>query len=199
MIFNRIPPAAHSGAPAACGGAPCGGLACFWLLLLGAGCAAAAPAPPAPESPGTPKRRRSSLWFRAPVWGRARRAGGTSVGGWLRSRGAACGRNSRGGAGAAVCFLQAGHDPRSKNRAPQPGWVQMFPQAGRQTYRYQIHRAGAAAAQPAPRRSSYWFRAPVKGRRRSRGVTSIGWRVGLDHKSNHQDLKPGQGTATRRV
>ena len=41
----------------------------------------------------------------------------------LRSRGAACGRYSRGGAGAAVCFLQAGHDPRSKNRAPQPGGI----------------------------------------------------------------------------
>ena len=31
---------------------------------------------------------------------------GSSPGG-LRSRGASCGRNSRGGAGAAVCFLQA--------------------------------------------------------------------------------------------
>ena len=39
----------------------------------------------------------------------------------LRSRAAACGRNSRSGAGAAVCFLQGRCDARSKNRAPQPG------------------------------------------------------------------------------
>ena len=39
----------------------------------------------------------------------------------LRSRGAVCGRNSRGGAGAAVCFLRGRSDARSKNRAPQPG------------------------------------------------------------------------------
>ena len=41
--------------------------------------------------------------------------------GWLRRRGAACGRNSRAGAGAAVCLLQAGDDPRRKIREPQPG------------------------------------------------------------------------------
>ena len=62
-----------------------------------------------------------------PRQGRGRRPGGSSVGGWLRSRAAACGRYRRGGAGAAVCFLQAGAAPRRKNRAPQPGWVQMFP------------------------------------------------------------------------
>ena len=48
-------------------------------------------------------------------------AGGTSKGGGLRSRAAACGRYRRGGAGAAVCFLQAGSVPRRKNRVPQPG------------------------------------------------------------------------------
>ena len=40
----------------------------------------------------------------------------TSVDGWLRSRAAACGRYRRGGAGAAVCFLQAGTAPRRKKQ-----------------------------------------------------------------------------------
>ena len=56
-----------------------------------------------------------------PRQGRSRRLGATAMGGGLRSRAAACGRNRRGGAGAAVCFLQAGAVPRRKNRAPQPG------------------------------------------------------------------------------
>ena len=38
----------------------------------------------------------------------------------LRSRAAACGRNRRSGAGAAVCFLQGRHDARRKSREPQP-------------------------------------------------------------------------------
>ena len=56
--------------------------------------------------------------------------------GWLRSRGAACGRNSRGGAGAAVCFLRGRDDARSKNRAPQPGAVLQFSQ-GRTAARWE--------------------------------------------------------------
>ena len=53
----------------------------------------------------------------------------------------------------------------------------------------------AVAAQPAPRRSSLRFRAPVKGRRRNRGVTLKGWRVGLDYKSNHQAPTHAESTA----
>ena len=48
---------------------------------------------------------------------------------WLRGRGAACGRNSRGGAGAAVCLLQGRGDTRSKSRVPQPGAALRFLQA----------------------------------------------------------------------
>ena len=56
------------------------------------------------------------------------------------------------------------------------------------TFRHQ--HGGAAAAQPANRRSSLWFRAPVKGRRRSRGVTYKGWGEGFDYKSNAQQFMP---------
>ena len=58
----------------------------------------------------------------------ARSADETGSCGWLRSRGAACGRNSRGGAGAAVCLLQGRDDVRSKSRAPQSGAALQFSQ-----------------------------------------------------------------------
>ena len=43
---------------------------------------------------------------------------------------------------------------------------------------------GCGCKQPAPRRNSFWFRAPVKGRGRRPGVTSIGRWAGIDHKSS---------------
>ena len=46
----------------------------------------------------------------------------------------------RGGAGAAVCFLQAGHVPRRKSRAPQPGLGKNNPPAEKQTSRHRIRR-----------------------------------------------------------
>ena len=101
-----------------------------------------------------PANRRSSDRFRAPVKGRGRRPGVTSMGGWLRSRAAACGRNRRGGAGAAVCFLQGRSVARSKNRAPQPGWVKISSWPSIKPSRHHARWAGAAAVQPAPRRSS---------------------------------------------
>ena len=69
-------------------------------------------------------------------------------------------------------------------------------------------------ASPLPRRSSFWFRAPVKGRRCSRGVTAVGGRLrsrsaacgdaarrsrgsGLLFASGPRPAPQKQGTATR--
>ena len=105
--------------------------------------------PPGPAGPppyggselfASPLPRRSSFWFRAPVKGRRCSRGVTAVGGRLRSRSAACGKMQRGGAGAAVCFLQAGHVPRRKSRAPQPGLGKIIPRIERQSLRHPIRR-----------------------------------------------------------
>ena len=78
----------------------------------------------------------SCVWRSAPIFTRAlcgppgklakRKRKAAGRGGYRCGRVAAqpkrCLRQmQRGGAGAAVCFLQAGHVPRRKSRAPQPG------------------------------------------------------------------------------
>ena len=87
------------------------------------------------------KPRRSSPRPRAPVKGRGRRPGVTAVGGWLRSRSAACGRCSEAEQGQRSAFCKRATSRAAKAGHRNPDWVKIIPQIERQSLRHRIRRA----------------------------------------------------------
>ena len=87
----------------------------------------------------------SSFRFRAPAKGRSRRLGVTSVGGWLRSRSAACGRCSEAEQGQRSAFCKRATSRAAKAGHRNPDWVKIFPRL----------RSEPPATASAVRRSSY--------------------------------------------
>ena len=87
------------------------------------------------------KPRRSSPRPRAPVKGRGRRPGVTAVGGWLRSRSAACGRCSEAEQGQRSAFCKRATSRAAKAGHRNPDWVKIIPRIERQSLRHPIRRA----------------------------------------------------------
>ena len=72
--------------------------------------------------------------------GGGRRLGVTSVGGWLRSRSAACGRCSEAEQGQRSAFCKRATSRAAKAGHRNPDWVKIIPRIERQSLRHRIRR-----------------------------------------------------------
>ena len=90
------------------------------------------------------------------------------MGGWLRSRSAACGRCSEAEQGQRSAFCKRATSRAAKAGHRNPDWVKILPQRERQSCRYPIRRGASRSGRSCPRAAGPARRSPISRREQNK-------------------------------